>query len=1050
MQAWHRSTFVRGFCGRDWFFEKLEHWLTQPESRLLLVEAEPGWGKTALAHEAQRRLGSRLRVVDQVERLDRESLLQLLSSPQPVLAMARPHPRLSLLTGAGVEGLRFDSLDPNNLQDLARYLADSPGGEDILRRSAGNFGIAHLLLAQVSEVDIFRRLWQEAEDCLAQSPLRDLSSQILTLLGETGAALESWRFCDFLGASGERVRQALAPIEPLLRRQEDRYQVYSVWLGKAATWLHQRDLEVLHASIISYFRETYPSWEEMSDPYGWDHLVHHCDRLARSSRRTDFSVLHWLGEGPFLRQKLRQGGKLPGVLQDMERCLVAAMEEEDLSRIAFYSFQLARTLQERLAPEMHRLADMGRIREASHYALLIPRENHKLLALLLLAWQASEAEDFPLSDQLLGQATQVDSSGMQPEMNLLLVSLCACLLKSLPHRESDILALLNRDEHTGRAASNYLTLGLVEGLEDRLRSWVLRQGWSTAPHGSAPDQQRLSAFIGQSLRALKQFELAKVWSGTLARPALAQEEFDTRLKDLVTLENEVERLDQLVDLADVVSRQQPKEWLGHAVASLTQALQNFSQPESWLRGFAQLSRLWMTLGAIPEAFDGLERLTHLCEELALEPSLRLRIQADLALGFYRLADSSRAQQMITKAAAAAVGLEDAAQKCTALAFVAAATAQLNHPSRARDLAFTLLEALEPAPAAMQDHFCRLTFRLASSAHGSPAQMRQALGQDQRELVGLGNSPRERAYLLLGLARAAHHSGDADWAATLLQQAALQAHQLVVPRLQTWTLSDLACLAWDMGQHDRYRSFLEEAEEALGREQNPIHRLEGSIDICRALHHSKDRSARTRHRTILHELDQLPQVDVCLSPTLSRLWPLLTEAETQLAARQLLDKLRQVPELPPRDRDFYHSGLLHHELAFGEYERALAALSPLVSPQIRSSALVDVAVGLASRDPREGLQWLPAITRQPDRLRAIRLILATLGSEKRPWRQAACTQALQQLTLMAQEDEATVDLVVSYWLTREADRGKFEATGKRMNWTPEPAPMQPLIIPNVHA
>lgn len=1047
MNSWRQPVVTQGFCGREWFFQQVHAWLDQPSFPLWVVEAEPGYGKTTMATEVGRRFGGRVHLIDDGHRLDRDALDALDHADQPTLIFTRPSLGMARLQGCGVRWDHLDSLDVNNLNDLATFLSGHPQAEQVLRSSGGNFGLAQMLLSANSEVEVLRHLWEKAEECLEQAPLRELSSQILTLLGETGGPLETWRLCDFLGSSNMRVRQALLAIEPLLKRRGDRYQVFSPWLGKAATWAHFRDLEILHASIITYFRETYPSWDEMSDSYGWDYLVHHCDRFARTSRRTDFSVLHWLGEGPFLRLKLRQGGKLPSVVRDLERCLQAAMEEEDLGRIAFYAFQLPRVRQERLASELHRLADLGHLEAAQEYALLIPRENHKQLALLILAWQASEEHRKALADVLVTQALQVDAGGMMPEVNLLMVSLCACLLKTMPHREHDILNLLGRDEHTGRAASNYLTLGLVEGLEDRLRNLVLRQGWSQAPQGSGRDQQRLSSFIGQSLRALKQFELAQLWSGALARPSLSQEDFDARLKELMEQENEVERLDHLVELADQVTRQNP-DWLPHGVAVLSQSMQNFQQPDLWLRGFAQLSRLWMTLGPVPEAFDGLERLTTLAKEMELEESVRVRILADLALGFSRLGDTTRSQQMISKAAAGAVGMTDPSQKNAALAFVAAATAQLNSPSRARDLAFTLLESLEPPPGAQQDHFCRLTFRLASSASGSAEQMRQALGQDQRELVGLGNSPRERAYLLLGLARAAHHSGDGDWADTLLQQASVQAHMLVVPKLKTWTLADLACLAWDMGQHERYRSFLDEAEEALQQEQSLIQRLEGAVDICRAQAHSKDRTARARHRQILQDLTRVNPIEVCLSPTLPRLWPLLQEAETQTMAHALLDQLRRVPvDLSPRDRDFYYSGLLHLELAFGEFDRAMASLGPVVSPQIRSSALVDLAVGLTARDPREGLQWLPHISRQPDRLRAIRLILSALGSEKRPWRKQACHEALQRLTMLAQEDEATVDLVVSYWLTRESDRRKFEATGKRMGWTPEPAPIQPFHVPS---
>jgi len=1022
-------------------------------SRIWVIEAEPGYGKTHLAREIVRRypgsalLGKsgpvgnpRLLVADETDTRQIEDYVGKL------LILSRPDLRLARLRSPEVTWSYLDPLKLENLTDLANHLAGQPRAESVLRSSGGNFGLAGILLSNPCEIDIYRYLWQLAEDCLSISPVRELSTQILTLLGETGGPLEAWRICDFLGTSAQKMRQALAPLEPLLKRDEDSYQVFSPWLGKAVTWAHFRDLELLHASIISYFRETYPSWEEMSDGYGWDYLVHHCDRFARTARKRDFSVLHWLGEGPFLRQKLRQGGKLPGVLRDLERCLMAAMEENDLSRIAFYAFQLPRVRQERLASELHRLADLGRLAQAQEYAQLIPRENHKMLALLLLSWQAADEQRYEEADRTLTQACQVDCGTMFPELNLLIVSICACLLKALPGREKDILDLLSRDEQTGRAASNYLTLGLIEGLEDRLRSWVLRRGWNQAPQGSGQDQQRLSTFIGQSLRALKQFELAQLWSGALTPPPLSQQDFDLRLKELVHIENEVERLDQLVELADQVSHQLPPDWLGHAVGVLTMALQNFTQPDAWLRGFAQLSRLWMTLGPIPEAFDGLERLTQLTRDLEMESQLSVRIIADLALGFYRLGDNTRSQQLISKAAAGAVAETAPDKKASALAFVAAATAQLNHPSRARDLAFTLLESLEPPPGAMQDHFCRLTFRLASNASGAPEQLRQALGQDQRELVGLGNSPRERAYLLLGLARAAHQTGDSDWATQLLQQAATHAHQLVVPKLKAWTLADLACLAWDMGQHDRYRTFIEEAREGLAQEELSIQRLEGTVDVARALGHSKDRQTRQLHRDILQELAEISPFEVCLSSTLPRLLPLLQEAETRQMAEQTLTRLQvPPPNLSERDRDFYYSGLLHLELAFGDYDRALAALTPIVSPQIRSQALVDLAVGLTARDPREGLNWLPVISRQGDRLRAIRLILSELGAEKRPWRKQACHEALQQLTLLAQEDEATMDLVVSYWLTRESDRRKFEQTGRRLGWLPEPAPMQPLTV-----
>lgn len=1056
--------------GRDWFFARLDAWLEQPLGRVYLVEAEPGYGKSTLAAEIVHRLpdavllqvkpGHDLQLPSEwpsllvVDGLDRYpelitglSLKGLQEYTGKLLIFSRPNLGLARLRHPEV---RWESLDPlqvENLSDLAAHLAGRANADTILRQSRGNFGIAKLLLATSKEVEIYRHLWQQVNELLDPLPLddRELALKVLTLLAESGDGLEVWRLCDFLGLSATRVRQALRPLEPILKRDNDCYNTYHPFLARSVSWAHFRDLEVIHASIISYFRETYNSWEEMSDPYGWDHLVHHCDRFARTSRKRDFSVLHWLGEGPFLRQKLRQGGKLPGVLRDLERCLVAAMEEGDLSRLAFYAFQLPRVRQERLASEMHRLADLGDIQAAVEYAQLIPRENHKLLALLVLTWQASDERKLLLADQLLTQARQVDSGGMFPEMNLLLVSLCACLLKSMPHREKEILDLLSRDEHSGRAASNYLTLGLIEGLEDRLRTWVLRRGWSQAPRASGRDQQRLSSFIGQSLRALQQNELAQIWSGALTQPQLKQPEFDQRIKDIVAMENETDRLDALVELADQVSRQHPKEWLHHAVVVLTGALQNFQTPDCWLRGFAQLSRLWMTLGPIPEAFEGLERLTQLAKDLELENQLRVRIIADLALGFYRLGDSTRSQQLISKAAAGAVQETVPEQRIAALAFVAAATAQLGNPARARDLAFTLLEAIEPPPGPIADHFCRMTFRLASSASGSPDQLRQALGKDEKELMGLGSSPRERASLLLGLARAAFQGGDADWATQLLMQAASQAHQLVSPKLKAWTLADLACLAWDMGQHERYRAFLQEADEALTSEPVVLHRLEGMVDLARALAHSKDREARARHRQILKELATLPPMDICLSPTLPRLLPLLQEPETRRQAEEIMEALREAPsELASKDRDLFYSGLLHLELAFGEYDRALAALNPVGNPQLRSQAMVDLAVGLTARDPREGLAWLPLIGRQPDRLRAIRLILAELGAEKRPWRQEACQQALQQITLLAQEDETTMDLVVSYWLTRESDLRKFEMTGKRMGWTAEPG-LQPLQI-----
>lgn len=1058
MDCWRQSATHRGFSGREWFFARLEAWLEEPGSDIWVIEAEPGFGKTFLAREIARRypgvpvLGPESSaeadeapwlVIDaaerQTRRLGEAGLLGLEQYSGKQLIFSRPCLALARIRRSHTRWDRYHGLQVDNLQDLATFLAAFPQPDSVLRSSAGNFGLAQLLLSGPGEIDVYRHFQQMVEDVLIDAPHRDLSVQILTLLGETGGDLEMWRICDFLGSSAMRVRQALQAIEPLLWRQADSYRIFNPWLSRSLSWAHFRDLEIIHASIITYFRETYPSWEEMSDSYGWDYLVHHCDRFARTGRKRDYSVLHWLGEGPFLRQKLRQGGKLPGVLRDLERCLRAAMEEEDLSRIAFYAFQIPRIRQERLAPEMHRLADMGQLETAARYAELIPREPHRQLALVVLAWQASDEHDFARADHLLTQAFQLDVDGVFPEINLLLVSICACLLRTLPHREKDILEFLSRDEETGRAASNYLTLGLIGGLEDRLRNWVLRRGWSQAPRGSAPDQQRLSTFIGQSLRALKQHQLSQVWSGVLARPELTREDFDQRLKDIAAIENEVERLDQLVDLADQVARQNPPEWLNYAVGIVTQSVQGMQQPDCRLRAFAQLSRIWLTLGSIPEAFDGLERLSHLSQELELENQLRVRIVADLALGFHRLGDASRSQQLISRAAAGAVSEVELGPKASALAFVAAATAQMGHPARARDLAFTLLEVIEPPPGPQQDHFCRLTFRLASSAANSPDQLRQALSQDQREIVGLGNSPRERAYMLLGLARAAFQGGDQEWPLQLLDQAAAYAHQLVVPKLRAATLADLACLCWDMGLHERYATSLKEAEEALEAEQSSIQRSEGQVEICRALAHSKNRLARLRHRQLLEELSQLDRMELCLSPTLPRLWPLLQEEETRQLARQLLDSLRQgAASLEGRDRDFYQAGLIQLELAFHDYDRALSALQPIRNLKVRSQALVDLAAGLTRRDPLEGLQWLPVISRQHDRLRAIRQILAEIGNEKRPWKAAACLEALRQLTFLAHEDEATTDLAVSYWLTREADLRKFEETGKRMGWTYEVA------------
>ena len=1099
-----------GFVGREWLLESLRGWLSEGPPVAVLV-GEPGIGKSTLAQELSRQTagsltveirpalgthqpdgfwsalleqvdlegsrmpqsaasarkmakdylrGTRLVVVDAIERSP--ELLDWIPSgvaDTRWLLTSRPGPHLVTLEQVGAHIIPMDSLDPRNQADVSAFLKERGLQNEALAAAGqarhGNFQIASWLASaglephqmEVNSEPLDRALWAEVEGVVNSLAEPEDARRILGLLSEAGEALDPNSIADFLGLTVGRVRHYLGRLAPLLHEQHDRYRLYSPRLARTLARYLERDLVGVHASVVAFFRETYPSWDEMNDDYGWNFLGHHCERYARTSRKRDYSVLHWLGEGSFLRLKLQRTRSLKGVLEDLSRGLRAALEEQDLPRIVHYGLQIPRLRMEEAATGLHDLADMGQLKLARERARLLAGEASRFKGFLLLAWQALD-EDLPgLLHQLLEDALAVPYPVLDDEDVPLVLRIVADLAVGLPERAKEILSLLDREENPGRSAGYYLGLSRIDSLPEKLRIQALETGARLVPESGR-------ALFAEGLRELGK-EAAAAKLGARQEPPVNRfdflsaespaEAFSATLLKVANDRLEPRRLQSLSSMAAELAKSDGSAWAFESFQQLMNLVVQLRNPNERLRGVLNLSRSLTDLGTREPSMQAFERLAAVAQTLE-EPTLRARALADIGLSLHKLREHRESSAKISEAAGLAMRIEEPLDKARTLAFVAGTVAQFGHRLRARDLAFHSLQVHEaPSPVAY-DQNCRASLKLgvmATISHERTLEYLQFGAESAKRLEQL--EPQHRAASLATLASGALRLGSVDWARKLLNQALGAARAMEPGAAKAVALSSLAAQEAEAGDTYRAEQVLGEALEAIEPEPHASYKAQGYLALANAREAMRDPRAKAAIEAALAQLDQLPGPALAGSAALLEICSKAQRWHIAARVGKLLKKARQ----HAGEEDVFQLALLGAELAFGDFEAAAATQRKLQGTEARSQGLAETAVRLILSDPEEALRLLRQIPLRSERMTAVRRCTVELARELRPSHQKVVQDTLAQLTLLSTEDEGTADLVVSRWVYFDQDPQKLERTARKMGWLEDGlAPLTPRSAPEL--
>lgn len=1099
-----------GFVGREWLLESLQAWLSEGPPVAVLV-GEPGIGKSALAQELRRQAGglsveirpalgthlpdgfwnalleqvdlegSRLPqtatmarrlaedylrgtpliIVDAIDRSP-ELLDWIPSSVGDIrwLLTSRPGAHLITLEQAGAHLIRMDSLEPRNVADVKLFLKERGLKNEALtaagKASHGNFRIAawlataglepHQMSANSESLD--RALWAEVESVLQPLSEPEDARRILGLLSEAGEALDPNSIADFLGLTVGRVRQLLARLAPLLHDARDRYRLYSPRLARTLARYLERDLVGVHASVVAFFRETYPSWDEMNDDYGWNYLGHHCERYARTSRKRDYSVLHWLGEGSFLRLKLQRTRSLRGVLEDLSRGLRAALEEQDLPRIVHYGLQIPRLRMEEGATGLHELADMGHLELARERAALLAGEASRFKAFLLLAWQALDEDHPALLHRLLEDALAVPLPVLDDEDVPLVVRIVGDLAAGLPERVKDVLSLLDREENPGRSAGYYLGLSRLDSLPEKVRLQALEAGVRLAQGLDEAERVRVLPVFAAGLRELgKEAAAAKLGAGPEAAPnhrfefltaEQPAEAFSAALLQVANDRLEPRRLQSLSSLAAQLARTDGAAWAFESFQQLMNLVVQLRTPAERLRGVLNLSRSLTDLGPRELSMQAFERLAAVAQTLEDE-TLRARALADIGLSLHKLREHREASAKISEAAGLAMRIEEPLEKARTLAFVAGAVAQFGHRLRARDLAFHSLQVHEAPSPIPYDQNCRASLKLgvmATISHERTLEYLQGGAESAKRIEQL--EPQHRAASLATLASGALRLGSLDWARKLLNQALGAARAMDAGAAKAEALASLAAQEAEAGDTYRAEQVLGEALEAIEPEPNPSYKAQGYMAVASAREAMRDPRAKAAIEAALDQLEQLPGPALAGSGGLFEICGKAQRWHIASRVGKLLKKARQHAS----EEDVFQLALLRAELAFGDLDAAQATQRKLAGTEARSQGLAETAVRLILSDPEEALRLLQQIPLRSERMTAVRRCTVELARELRPSHQKVVQDTLAELTLLSTEDEGTADLVVSRWVYFDQDPQQLERTARKMGWVSDDG-MTPL-------
>lgn len=1053
--------------GREWILAELAEWYQNNGDRACLI-APPGAGKTrvarafaesipgsvvldfsnnAYAHDWPQELtpgalGGRpsLLVLDSVEAAPpivwRSRRLSRDFAGIPTLVCYRPGVHHDSLQTPGSLRLELNPADPRHQADLHSYLADN--GLAHMIGLITTFGEANYLIGNPVQGEAqlgawYLSLWRETTRPHSGTT-RILMEQLALLFADTPEPLTFGALSDFTGIPSVQILEALDQLSPVLNARGAGISIYSPGFANWLKTVFSRDLGAVHGRIVSFFRDTYPSWQEMHDPYGWRYLVLHCDRLARATRRKDFSILHWLNEGSFSQLKLERTGMLPSVLKDLQLSLLASLETDDLSRIVSFGCRIAKLRKQESIKTVHRLADAGCLDLAQENGQLLTGESQRFLVWLLFATQSLENSDYEGTQRFLAQAetfATISLSDLEVELAASLIGGVLTNRSLTEETRATLERLLEMNQEPRQACLALKTVARNWNLPKLQRKAYLAKGLEFARQLSSGQEKTraLRELESRLARASKDGPREKAYPLFLADAKDSEKEFKKRLKKVQKRELAV------ATLAAALIPVSREGWVPEAFRELVGCLEQHGESADLLHALAGL--IQSLEDSAPK--DLPTRLLEALSEriIALEnPTERSRYLARFAVLLSRKGRPLEAQQRISLAAATAFGIGESAGRSEALLLLAEMVATTGALGRARDLTFHALE-LRAKLYELDLESQQLVQMLSSaSAHDN---------QSAEEIVRLGSSlrfedtPAEleakgRALVLLaaGLSRLG-----ADHHAKLYRTKAAEAVRAIDQlELRIHLLSDLASAFHSSGEEKEARRLIKEAK-ALFDEEEEARGLMSATALLKVYMVVENKTqTKKMFETAREFLDQQDASEWLVTPSFLQL---LYLAQGMGRVQEILPALaepRKAQDLSDQER----LGVLRAEIRLQNYQKAEDHADKLSDITLRCHARIDLALALLAEDHERSLAHLLLIPLEGYRCEGIRRLALLNSSDIRPSEQGRVREVLCRLTVLASENPEAMDSVLSRWIQACPDRETILAVADKMGWSTGAGPM----------
>lgn len=1025
----------------------------------------------------------RLVFVDSIERavglLDASGFAGLdeLASGVTVAIGARPGPHLDLLASGGAKLVWLDSQSVGNINDIRAWVSERLEGfppeavEAVVESSEGNFLVAHHLAEALCSGELaphdlaetpaaleaaLAAMWSELLDTVPVD-MHDDVVRVACVLSEAGEPLPAVSIADFLGFSASRVRRVLVYLRPLLHTDKVGHRFFSSRMSGLVASRFRRDLVQVHEQIVSFFRDAYPSWEEMDDRYGWFYLGHHCDRLARTARRRDYSTLHWLGEGPYIKAKLAHTQSLSAVLQDLCRCLRAALEERNLPRIVGYGLRIPRLRAQEAVHGLHDLADLGKFELATERALLLKSESARLKALLLLAWQAAQEERLDTASEILIRARDVVNPDFLDEERLLYAYIMTDLLAVLPQNE--VFGVLFNCRSRSRNISVAWRISLMDKLPREIRMEALKLGLHVARQ--IPDRDERNACQAKltseyaALKAMRRgencestkalisevnvvkcdFENHEGLKAALEALEQAQEDPEAAFHQALEIASgfawEPRKVQGFAALAQVLTQRADEEWTVKAFDELISVIVSLRSPEERQSAVISITRIitgrpreigWrgvhMRLGAVIETVE--------------DRVLRVTAWVWLALALHESRDFKGAHDTLNKCASLAFHIDSSEEQVRSLALLSSCAVAIGNPNRARELAFHGLQVAEAPAANKVDVETRAAMVVGVSANVSEERSLEYFDfsiKAAREMPDM----RVRASLLSALANGLAELGERDRANAVQDQAVGVARAMDPGAAQAKVLGTLAVQEALWGNVPKADQLLKEAEAAARNEPQQSLRRDALLATAACLRScGNETNSRSIVIEVYGELEKLTTGQLAQASELAQLAQLVGGNDSRMAKVSALLKragkgLRS-GNAPTRDEGLLL--LAQAWLSLNDLEQAKAEFAAVEGIEERMRGRVLLAKALIRTSPEESLNLLTHIPIFEERMRGVRECTVELLRSGPMSRRKEVLDTLAELTLLAIDDEVTADILVGRWVNLETNRKSvIDALGK---------------------